>query len=1046
MAASDAEALAGLLIRSSGASGGVCVVLGCNDSDLAASVGKRGAFVVHALYPEWQLVDHARKAVRARGAYGRVSANLQRSSRLPYAENLVNVLVAEDFPKLRARGLAIEEVLRVLCPLGAAFFGSGKPAGQSGAKWLQELRPALLSAGFGDVAVVGESRTWVKAAKSWPADIDEWTHNCHGPDGNPVAHDRVVGPPKRYQWVSGPLYLRAHDTDSSVNALVTARGRLFYMVDEAPISLPGQHPLPDKWFLVARDAFNGVLLWKVRIKQWGWREWKPYWFKRRPGNFPVNVHRRVVAVGDRLYATLGYHAPVSQLDAATGKTLRTYEETTETREILCHDGRLILSAQVKDRLKLMVVEAETGAVAWETKPEYGGTSTEYIYWDRRMPRVKLDPVLNAATDGRAVCFLDGKEIVCLDLEDGAERWRTAVESKSPALWVGALIVHDGVVLHAEPEQLTALSAETGQQLWAQPKRPIGWLWFQWKDVFVVRGLVWTWSAELTDKAYEQRGKKARSRWPAAVHGYDLRTGELKERVPLGHIFTAHHHHRCYRNKATERYILASRRGTEFIALDGSHLSVHNWVRGTCHLGMMPANGLQYVPPHPCACYINEKLNGFGALAPAAASAGGGGPAPEQLERGPAYGQIRDRQSGIRNPDDWPTFRHDPMRSGSTAASLPDRLAPLWRVRAGATLSAPTVVGDKLFVSAVDEHHVLALNAADGSKLWEVAAGGRVDSPPTYHKGTLLFGAADGWVYCVRDADGAPVWRFRAAPEERLMGAFSQLESAWPVHGSVLVHRDVAYFAAGRSSYLDGGIHVYGVDAATGQLLHQARLEGPDTDFSDGQAHFSYGGGPGALPDIMQADSQCVYMRNKAFDLELASRTGNPRRIQARGGFLDDTYFRRAFWLYEKPANWARLIVRDDRSFYGVRMFDTLRCLDPNNYFVPGKKGYLLFAQELGGRKPTWSQRVPIRVKAMVVAGRRLVVTGPPDVIDPENPLGAFEGRKGGLLWVFSADSGEKLAEHTLDAPPVFNGIAAARGRLYLCTRDGSVLCLGEKSR
>ena len=43
-----------------------------------------------------------------------------------------------------------------------------------------------------------------------------------------------------------------------------------------------------------------------------------------------------------------------------------------------------------------------------------------------------------------------------------------------------------------------------------------------------------------------------------------------------------------------------------------------WVRGACLYGMMPANGLTYAPPHPCACYIESKLNGFNALAVARA--------------------------------------------------------------------------------------------------------------------------------------------------------------------------------------------------------------------------------------------------------------------------------------------------------------------------------------------------------------------------------------------------------------------------------------------
>ena len=84
------------------------------------------------------------------------------------------------------------------------------------------------------------------------------------------------------------------------------------------------------------------------------------------------------------------------------------------------------------------------------------------------------------------------------------------------------------------------------------------------------------------------------------------------------------------------------------------------------------------------------------------------------------------------------------------------------------------------------------------------------------------------------------------------------------------------------------------------------------------------------------------------------------------------------------------------------------------------------------------------IRAMVLAGGRLIVTGPPDVVDPKDPLGAFEGRKGGALYVVEAGSGEKLAEHALPSPPVFNGAAAARGRLFVVTEDGTVTCWGPK--
>ena len=52
------------------------------------------------------------------------------------------------------------------------------------------------------------------------------------------------------------------------------------------------------------------------------------------------------------------------------------------------------------------------------------------------------------------------------------------------------------------------------------------------------------------------------------------------------------------------------------------------------------------------------------------------------------------------------------------------------------------------------------------------------------------------MHALRANDGALAWRFVAAPDERLIVSRGQLESVWPVHGSVLVVDDTVYFAAG----------------------------------------------------------------------------------------------------------------------------------------------------------------------------------------------------------------------------------------------------------
>jgi hypothetical protein len=44
----------------------------------------------------------------------------------------------------------------------------------------------------------------------------------------------------------------------------------------------------------------------------------------------------------------------------------------------------------------------------------------------------------------------------------------------------------------------------------------------------------------------------------------------------------------------------------------------------------------------------------------------------------------------------------------------------------------------------------------------------------------------------------------------------------------------------------------------------------------------------------------------------------------------------------------------------------------------------------------------------------------------------------------STSNGQKLAEYSVDSPPVWDGMAAANGRLYLSLENGCILSLAEK--
>ena len=95
------------------------------------------------------------------------------------------------------------------------------------------------------------------------------------------------------------------------------------------------------------------------------------------------------------------------------------------------------------------------------------------------------------------------------------------------------------------------------------------------------------------------------------------------------------------------------------------------------------------------------------------------------------------------------------------------------------------------------------------------------------------------------------------------------------------------------------------------------------------------------------------------------------------------------------------------------------------------------------RPAKWQTLTPVRTKALVLAGDRLFAAGVPDVVPTGDPYAALEGRRGGVLQVFSGSDGRLLATQPLASPPLFDGMAAANGRLYLATADRHIVCLGR---
>ncbi len=1056
------EEIARRILDTAGIKGGIVVHLGCGDGRMTAALRASEAYVVHGLEADPAKVAAAQDHVRSQGIYGPVSIERFSAAALPYTDNLINLIVVDD-----QGAVSTQEIMRVLAP--------------------------------GGVGCIQRDGKYQKIVKPWPDNIDQWGHFLHGPGNNAVAADSVVGPPRRLQWIAPPLWLRSHETPSGIQAPVSAGGRLFYIFDEGLIGITDER-LPDRWSLICRDAFNGKLLWKRPLEAWGWRQWSlgrwqdKDWTTLRSGrtDVPNQNQRRLVADGDRLYATLAYNAPMSILDAATGEIITTVKQTQNAREILVADGIAVVYCQGQPQTqarrggpgraaaKLVAVGAGSGKVIWQK------------------PVAAIRPLALAINNGRVICH-SGKELVAFALKDGERLWWTDPKFGSPR----TLVAVDDVIVMQGGKIVKAFDAAAGRPLWNKTVRSIGG--GEGDDLFVIDGLVWRGMLYANDQ-----GKPSGKSPNALVIGWDLRTGKEKKRIVVNNLRSIEHHHRCYRNKATTRYIIASYEGPEFLDLQGDNHGQHNWLRGVCRHGMMPANGMLYVPSDQCFCQPGGKLLGYAAvvadsdtpLKPIADST--------RLEKGPAYGHynLKSKISNLKS-NDWPTYRHDAARTGTTRTAVASNVSIQWKVPLKGSLTQPVAADGKVFVADKDAHTVYALDMTDGKVLWQYTAGGRIDSPPTIYGPMVLFGSADGRVYCLRASDGKLIWRFLAAPVDRRVGHFDQVESAWPVHGSVLVDKGIAYFTAGRSTYLDGGIRAYGLDPVTGRIIHKGLLEGPHRSI-DGERDLAFFI-LGANSDVLVSEGGFIYMRQKKMtpdlkeiDVDVLSSKGAQDvglHIFSTAGLLDDSWYNRAFWMYSKRwpgfqlANQAsktgQLLIVDDEKTYAVRAFYRRNVHSP--MFSPGKEGYLLFADlntnepqivgETGSRTPVkwlpqsdyprgrgsemrklesqafgldkmigytraeppvWKQWLDVRIRAMVKAADTIFVAGPPDVFDADDPYAAFEGRRGAKLVAVSAADGKVLSETSLDSPPVFDGMIAANGRLFASLRNGTIVCLTGK--
>ncbi|MHC4716468.1 MAG: outer membrane protein assembly factor BamB family protein [Planctomycetota bacterium] len=832
---------------------GLCVHLDCGDGALTVELARGGSWLVHALDRDPERVGAARQRLMAAGLYGQAAVEHMWSNRLPYASNAVDLLVLAQAARVIKDDALLTEALRVVAPAGRAVLVRPGPADR-GALTAEKLDARLKAAGAADWGPAKAAGRIITLTKKRPPGTDDWTHWGYGPGGTFVCNDRSFRPPNCVQWLAGP------SSPGGGTVILSMAGRTFYVIDSRQAILPRFHAAGRKALgesdlvLIARNAYNGLPLWR----------------RRYSGNAST-----LVADGDRLITVAG--DKLVALRADTGEIVRTYTELPGAQQLLL-SGRILVatSKSGEDPTTVRAVNLDTGKELWTDRPG-------------NLDRALID-------DGKVLLYFsrDTKRLIALDLESGSVRWRCEPPGVVRFAKDGLVVVESG---GKAPKTICGISTANGSKLWSYEITHEKVRYGKWQ-VRQAAGLVWV-------QHWVVKGRRG-SQWV----GLDPRTGKVGKalRVPTYIPWG------CYPAIATERHLVLDRPND---LMEWASGKIHRFraSRNACGSSAVIAAGLYSTLPSPCACFPG-MIRAFCAFAaePSGADAAAARPAP-RLVTGPAKAPPRGpaRSGAAGEGADWPTYRRDFRRSASTDCRMPTKLTVLWQKTiasgpprtllgdewhsgplGGEPVTAPAVAGGRVFVGLPEAHRVVSLDGAGGRKLWEFTCRGRLDVPPSIHDGICLVGTRSGYVYGLRADNGKRLWRFRAAPRERRIVAYGQLESRWPVVGGVLVSGPLACVVSGRSTEIGGGLTVYALDPASGKIVwqrtptrdHKTGLQGvADILVSDGTA-VAIGGSTHAMFDLATGRH---LPRGQFHALRAASRTNEKGEFIIRFGPEGDNH-------------------------------------------------------------------------------------------------------------------------------------------------------------
>ncbi len=598
------DQMAEQILATTGVTRGYCLVLDCNEGQLAYELARRSELTIVGVDTDADQIARARSTLSKAGVYGsRITLHhVDSLDRLPYPQSFANLIVSEDSPAAGTLpGTAASLIPHLQPATGVACFGPFSPTAQPEikdriTKWLSGIKAT------GDFVTTGAAG-WAQIKRVPPADTGSWTQE-YGDAGNTAnSGEGLQGATRtdrlQVQWLGRPGADFGIDRNPRMPAPLAVNGRLFHQ---------GLNRI------AALDSYNGAMLWSLEIPAL-----RRVNMPRDAGNWCADPGHLFVAIKDRCWVIAAGSGELRDTFSLADSSWRDSHEWG----YVARAGDLVYGSSVK-----------TGSVYtdfWGRESWYDGTSgpgTEKICSDDLFARTIGKGELkwryqNGVVINPTIGIADGK-MFFVECRNPEVKALATSRIGSPKLW--------------DDQFLVALDAESGAKLWEQPINTadgivVFYLLATGDKVFLASSAAGKYHLYGFSAADGRSLWTATHDWPHDNHGGHMQHPVVVRNTiflePCGYDATTGRrltddvgrHGGCATYAATSNALIYRGEGGRIAMWDMNADAVTSWynLRPSCWLSTVPANGMVLSPEGGGGCSCGNWLETSIGFAPIVAS-------------------------------------------------------------------------------------------------------------------------------------------------------------------------------------------------------------------------------------------------------------------------------------------------------------------------------------------------------------------------------------------------------------------------------------------